>query len=318
MTRVASGLDSPGKIGAFTCPPACTRRKRLRCASADRAARATGMVLWTVAGALLAAGCGGVAWQPVNDQFSDLSYGLALAAPSGTAVETFAAALEEPGAAVVGSIPRFEIAVGASFPGVGDKIAGHDGTGPPPNYVRWGDAFVGAISFDVQIVRPPKRAAVSLAAGDTFFIARIAIERFTGVVDGHPGNLALGVGPLTYDDMTVIGVWAEVRTVLNPLDSGRKVRLYLQYGFGLVYYPTVNVSGQANWQVTPILAPKLGWRAGLGIEVRSGKLGFYAEIGIQTVAPPDVDEFYVDPERDQLTAQDFVTFPARIGVTIGF
>lgn len=290
------------------------------------ATRPVRLVLWTAVGAFLGAGCGGVAWQEArygtgryaeaDVRARELPRGLVAAAPPGTtlgsSLDVALGAMGDPREAIEGPVPRFEIFVGA-LPSItiANKIAGHDGAAPP-NTVRWNDAFDSGSGFEVVVnLRRPARTAIGLTAGDTFVGVRVSIENYPGLpVDPAPGG---GIG--TFEDMTLIGVWLDARTLLNPLDLARRVRPYLHYGGGLVSYPEVAVGNQLNWDATMAL----GWHMAVGIEARTGRLGAYFEAGIQAVGPPDVaDAFAVQQDIDDRTAHTFMTFPVRVGLMVAF
>lgn len=328
-----------------------------RCAEPDvGASRAPGpdgpvrLVLWTAMAALLSAGCGSLAWQQAGrgticDVESDVRAreflcDRAVAGPPGTALgaapEAICGARREGRAAIEAPVPRFEIFAGI-MPrvSIGNKIAGHSGPTAPNNVVyvaHWDEAFEATFGFEVQVnlVRPP-RTVVELGAGDTFFGIRVSVESYEGLASpgapppgGVPGSWpATVVG--TYDDMTVLGFWADGRTLLNPINVGRWARPYLHYGVGVVRYSQVLLTGGGasypNWDAT--LA--LGWHMGVGIELRTSNLGFYIEGGIQAVGPPDVSEDttgiapgLVEDFYDQRSAQNLVTYPLRIGVMVAF
>jgi len=300
------------------------------------------LVLWAAMGALLSAGCGSLAWQQAElgticDVQSDaraheLLSDRALAGPParalGTAPEAMCGAGREGRAAIEAPVPRFEI-FGGIMPrtSIGNKIAGHNGD-TPPSAVHWDQAFEATMGLEVQVnlIRPP-RTAIELGAGDSFFGIRISIENYSGLATsdapsptGVPG--AWGAAVPIYDDMTLLGVWADGRTLLNPINVGRWARPYLHYGVGVVSYPEVQLlgaGGTPNW----VESRALGWHMSIGIEFRTSNLGFYVEGGIQAVGPPDVSENTtgvtdVDGFIDQRSAQHMVTYPLRIGVMVAF
>lgn len=292
----------------------------IRARGASRADRWVSFVLCAAVGTLLTAGCSGLAWQ--GGGYGTGSYELprerAVAALPLDALAPLAATNGGAREVIEGTVPRFEI-FGGVMPKIviGHKIAGHDGTAPPnTNVVYWNDAYEGNFSFDVVVnLSRPARSAIGLAAGDTFLGVRVSIENYGGLdIDDGPGG-ALGIE--TYDDMTLFGVWADGRTLLNPLDAARRLRPYLHYGAGVVTYPEVTITNGSGvcWDAT--LA--LGWHMGIGIEFRAGRLGAYVEGGIQAVGPPDVAETYaLDADIDQRTAHTFLTYPIRVGVMVAF
>lgn len=293
------------------------------------------LVLWAAMAGLLSAGCGSLAWQQAGrgticDVESDVR-DRAVAGPPGTALgaapEAICGAGREGRGAIEAPVPRFEIFAGI-MPrvSIGNKIAGHSGA-TPPGVVHWDQAFEATFGFEVQVnlVRPP-RTAMELGAGDTFFGIRFSMESYSGLATPDappPGAAPGGWGPIipVYDDMTLLGFWADGRTLLNPINVGRWARPYLHYGVGVVSYPEVALIGGGasypNWDAT--LA--LGWHMGVGIELRTSNLGFYVEGGIQAVGPPNVSEEttgIVSDFNDQRSAQDLVTYPLRIGVMVAF
>ncbi len=322
-----------------------------RCAEPDvgefKTARPDGavhLVLWAAMGALLSAGCGSLAWQQAgrgticdvepNVRAGELLCDRALAGPPGTALgaapEAMCGAGREGRAAIEARVPRFEIFAGIMpRTSIGNKIAGHNGA-TPPSAVHWDQAFEAKMGLEVQVnlIRPP-RTAIELGAGDTFFGIRISIENYSGLATqdappptGVPGSWGPNI-PI-YDDMTLLGFWADGRTLLNPINVGRWARPYLHYGIGVVSYPEVQLlgaGGTPNWAESRAL----GWHMGIGIEFRTSNLGFYIQGGIQVVGPPDVSEDttgiapgVVDNFIDQRSAQDMVTYPLRIGVMVAF
>ena len=167
--------------------------------------------------------------------------------------------------------------------------------------------------FDVQIVlRRPPRVAASLATGDTFMVVRGTLESYSGKQYNLDG------GPVMPDGLTIYGAWLEGRTFLGALDSRGVLRPYLQYGGGVMLYGEATVSSAPHWESTMAL----GWRTALGLELRKGRLGLYAEGGIQVLGPPDVAQYYIDQgvaaDIEKRVAQDMVVYPIRVGAIVGF
>jgi hypothetical protein len=238
-------------------------------------------------------------------------------------------------AAIEARVPRFEIFAGIlPRTSISDKIAGHNGA-TPPNAVHWDEAFDSTFGFEVQVnlVRP-RRTAIELGAGDTFFGIRISMESYDGLASRDappPGAVSAWPAPFydgTYDDMTLMGYWADFRTLLNPINAGRSARPYLHYGVGMVSYPEVLLTDSAggasypNWEESWALS----WNFGIGLEFRFGNmLGLYVEAGVQAVGAPDVsgnhsiaDPVVIEQYTYQRTAHDMVTYPIRIGLMVAF
>jgi len=245
-------------------------------------------------------GCGAVAWRgqaPPLENAIPLRAPLALAADQ--ALEHLLAA-ESAAVQVEGAPSKFELYGGITSTKIGSKLAGTSGT----TTISWDEAYEGTLGLDVQLVlRKPPRSAMTLAAGDTYLLLHVTIDRFAGQepVTGQD-----------YDDLTLLGGWIDGRTVLNPLGNTRTVRPYLQYGGGLVQYANdVDRGGTANWAATMALA----FHAGLGIEIRTRGLGFYVEAGVQNVSAPNLASGANAVERQ---AQDLLAYPLRVGVMLAF
>jgi hypothetical protein len=260
-----------------------------------------------LAAGLASLGCGRLALEPATQE---LPLARGSAEPAGSAaglsgLELLLSQLgEDPTEEVEGPIPNFEIYAGLSINHIGDKLAGTVGGTQP---ISWDDAFgEPATGFDVQVVFPgwrPPRPAKSLAAGDTFLIFHVTL------LESYDGQVT-AAGP-TYDSMSLLGLWLDGRTVLNPLGAAKSVRPYIQYGGGLVLYPAVNRDAAANWDSTSAL----GFHLALGIEVRGQRFGLYAEGGVQTVAAPNLA---AGAPIDESQAQDLLTYPVRLGLMMTF
>jgi len=256
--------------------------------------------------ALLATGCGTMAWRATPAVPGESI----LAAPMQP--DSLAAGVKGVTGEIAGVVPSFEIIGGMSVLPLGDKSAGVDND-PPANLVAWSAMYDKGTGFDVQIVlRRPPRPAASLATGDTFMVVRGTLESYSGKAYDLDG------GPVMPDGLTIYGAWLEGRTLLGGLDSRGALRPYLQYGGGVMLYGEATVSGAAHWESTMAL----GWRTAMGLELRKGRVGLYAEGGIQVLGPPDVAQYWIDQgiaaEIEKRVAQDMVTYPIRVGVIIGF
>ena len=192
---------------------------------------------------------------------------------------------------------------------ISDKPAGYYGGANIP--IPWSEAFSFARALDISaVLRSPPRSAATLAAGDTFMFFSLSIESFSGQDAGASDIDTMEM----YNNMDLYGLWLGGRTVLNPLGPRSSVRPYLQYGGGLVGYPSVDRTDGAenkNW----IPSWVLGWRMAIGLEMRRGKAGAYLDAGLQSVGAPKVHSA-ADPVLNQ--AQDLVTYPMRIGFMLSF
>ena len=302
------------------------RRASVKAMTGQRTGR-----LLAVSVALLAGGCG------ASFPYSGLLQGggaIPLAS-EGISAEPGAAPLSEITEGLVAArrrdegeaIPGFEILIGflmKDWSQIGNKPAGYwdsDGTpGPPYTFqsIPWSNAFdfSSGIAFQVVLKRPP-RGAASLAAGDTFLIFGLSIDSYTGKnptpttpedkfsdEDGNPS-------------VTLTGYWIDGRTVLDPLGAGSGWRPYLQYGGGFIQFPKVFRTNSAdtpspNWSKSLVL----GWHMAGGLEWRRGKLGVYIDYGVQAVGAPVTDGNATNKELHD--AQDLVTYPVRIGVSLSF
>ncbi len=258
---------------------------------------------------LTSGGCGYVAFRPPAEASAfDLAWDApAWFLPAASPAEHVLAARAS--MAIEEGVPGLEIYLNITQTMVEDKIAGYSNAGEP---IKWDMAYEGRLpSVDVQIVvhRPP-RPATSLQAGDTFIILRISYDQFAGQQYVTPGGITV-----LYEDMTLIGGWLDVRTVLNAFGRSRIARPYLQFGGGIVMYPDTPrwdtpASGAlngANWAQSY----KLGWHMAVGVEARWRRWGAFIDIGMQTIAPPDMHENALVSLSE---AQDLLTFPVRIGL----
>lgn len=295
------------------------RRASVKAMTGQRTGR-----LLAVSAALLAGGCGasfprsgllhgggaiplvpeGISAEPPYAPLSNVAAGLVAALRKGK----------------VEAIPGFEILItpivlSNSF---GDKPAGYwdaSGTGGSAyTAIPWGTAFTFSSSIEFQVVlkRPP-RGASSLAAGDTFLLFGLSMDSYTGN----------DVGALTDDGedefgkMSLTGYWIDARTVLDALGADSGWRPYLQYGGGFIKHPGVgrsnlSIGTDLNWSEGWVL----GWRMTGGLEWRSGKLGVYVSYGVQAVGAPAVAS--LAPDKNRREAQDLITYPARIGLSLSF
>jgi hypothetical protein len=192
---------------------------------------------------------------------------------------------------------------------ISDKPAGYYGANVP---IPWGEAFNFSRALDISVVlRSPPRSAATLAAGDTFMFFCLSIESFSGQDAGLSDIDTVDM----FDSMDLYGFWLGGRTVLDPLGPRSSVRPYLQYGGGLVGYPSVGrtdaAAATSNWVPSWVL----GWRMAVGLEMRRGKVGAYLDAGLQSVGAPKVDSAASSVANQ---AQDLVTYPMRIGFMLSF
>jgi hypothetical protein len=219
-----------------------------------------------------------------------------------------AAPRPEAGSPLDTATPSWEVYLNVVQSTPQDKIVGYYGTPPARNPIKWDEAFEPAFpSVEVSIItkRPP-RPAHSLQAGDTFVMLKIYYEQFTGLTTSGG----------TYDSMNLIGGWLDARTVFNSFGESEVMRPYLQYGFGIVAYPEVlrtggtpSIPGGTNWAASY----KPAFHMSIGVEARMRRWGVFADVGVQTVAPPDTESSVYSVYCE---AQDFLTYGVRAGLML--
>jgi len=164
---------------------------------------------------------------------------------------------------------------------------------------KYSGVFENGFGFGASfILRQPAAGTVSL--GDTYLLAGGEFVSFTGKPYGG------GV-----DDASIMSGWIEAKTMLEPLGATGKWKPYVQAGLGIVRMPEVAYAGSAT---APMYEAsfEIGLRGKVGIERRSGKLGFYADIGIQVTTAPNIG----DPALGN--AESMVYTPMGAGLVFGF
>jgi len=179
----------------------------------------------------------------------------------------------------------------APLTGMGSRAAVDAG-----NPVRYSEVFENGFGFGASVIlRQPAAGTVSL--GDTYLLAGGELVSFAG--------RAFGGG---VDDASIMSGWIDAKTMLEPLGATGKWKPYVQAGLGIIRMPEVTyllgVMYEASFEI--------GLRGKLGIEMRSGKLGFYADIGIQLSTAPDI----VDPTLG--SAESMVYTPIGAGLLFSF
>jgi len=162
--------------------------------------------------------------------------------------------------------------------------------------VKYSEVFENGFGFGASVIlRRPAAGTVSL--GDTYLLAGGEFVSF----GGRP--YAGGV-----DDASIMSGWLEAKTMLEPLGVSGKWKPYVQAGLGIVRMPEVTYALGQVYEASF----EIGLRGKLGIEMRSGKLGFYADIGVQLTTAPNV----VNPALG--SGESMVYTPIGAGIVFSF
>lgn len=170
-----------------------------------------------------------------------------------------------------------------------------------PSNVNYSHLYDPGIGFGASLIvrRPPSG---TLALGDIFALASFELQTLA-----YSGRAAGGYSG--FDDMTIMSFWLDAKTMLRPLGGSGVLKPYVLLGAGLAFIPEVEESAGVFYDTS--IVPAL--RAKLGIELRGGKLGLFADIGVQMLGAPSVGPAITEGDGDAM----FLT-PLRAGAVVNF
>ncbi|MHC5054097.1 MAG: hypothetical protein ACYTKD_05195 [Planctomycetota bacterium] len=257
-----------------------------RGSAADPVAR-LGVIL--VGAAALVSGCAGLArWEPVPLRVAE-ARGAADAGP----MPEFAAV---PGSVAVRESRGFGLNVGivsAPLGGMGSVLS----DALPAQY---SDAFDNGMGLGASfIMRRP--AAGTVSAGDIYLLGG-----FEALIFG--GKEVLG---WQLDDAMVVGLWLDAKTMMGSVGASGAWKPYVLTGLGIVVFTETLVSDV----VIIDFSIDLGVRGKIGVEWRTGKLGLYADVGVQVSGGPDLSN---EPPAPGGNSEPMIYTPISAGLLINF
>jgi hypothetical protein len=246
-----------------------------------------------VGAAALVSGCAGLSrWEPVPLRVAEVRGG----ADTGPMPE-FAAA---PRTMAAPESRGFGLNVGivsAPLGGMGSVLS-------DALQAQYSDAFDNGIGIGASVIlRRP--AAGTVSVGDIYLLGGLELLSFGGK------EMATPSGTLQLDDAMVIGFWLDAKTMMGSVGASGAWKPYALAGLGIVWFPETLVSDVVviNSSINP------GLRGKIGIEFRTGKIGLYADIGIQVSGGPNVSD---DPPVSAGSSEPMVYTPISAGVILNF
>lgn len=178
-------------------------------------------------------------------------------------------------------------------------VAPFSGTGGRATVdAQYAEVFENGFGFGASVIlRRP--AAGTVSVGDIFLLGGVEFVSFGGKT--YLGGAV--------DAATVLSVWLDAKTMLAPVGSAGSWKPYVLCGAGIVRIPEVTYGG--GWVLNEA-SIELGIRGKLGVERRTGKMGLYADIGVQLSTPPNVTGSGLG------SAEPMVYTPIGAGVILNF
>jgi hypothetical protein len=108
--------------------------------------------------------------------------------------------------------------------------------------------------------------------------------------------------------MEFLGIWSDVKTMLNSPGSRSYFKPFVSYGLGLIRIGEVSVAGAAIYNESI----QLGLRATLGVDFKVLGLRFFIDAGPQIVNSPQEASGSVGG------TESIMTVPVRLGLSLVF
>ncbi len=171
------------------------------------------------------------------------------------------------------------------------------------NEQQYSGLFDNGFGFGASVIlrRPP---AGTVSAGDIYLLGGVEYVSFAGR-QPIPATLV--------DTMTTLGFWLDAKTMLPPVGAAGVWKPYVLTGVGITVITETGATTGATWTAMYDTCFKLGMRGKLGIERRTGKVGLYADIGIQVISAPNMA-----PNAPAGSAEPLIYTPVGAGVTLTF
>jgi len=145
-------------------------------------------------------------------------------------------------------------------------------------------------------------ATSAAALGDSFITLGLDYQVFPGKTVGDAAT------PVAVDDMVHLGIWSDVKTMLNKPGSRSYFKPYVRYGVGLIRMSAVNAGGAPLYNESL----QVGFRAGLGVDFKILGLTFFGDFGPQVINSPQESSSSVGG------TESMMTMPLRIGLSLVF
>ncbi len=224
--------------------------------------------------------------QPVIQSFDVLPHA-ACAPPLAAARTTTAAKQQEPTGAGVLLSYQF-----TTFGGVSSNATG------PPLVTSYDEVLeASSMGFGMSIIlrRPPTGV---LASGDTYALLGVEMASFP-------------TRDSAVDDMTVLSFWLDAKTMLTPVGATGTLKPYVLVGLGLARIFEVTAGGGSVVLFDSSFVSAL--RGKVGLELRSGNLGVFVDVGAQMTGAPSPG-----PTMTFSEGEPMIVMPIRVGVAVNF